>query len=111
MHGLKNVGTQADFDKKVKAAKEKRTKEATKKFVSDYATTLGSGKKAKSDAKLPAGVTYLPNSKMYQWKSGDKVYKAATFAELKQAIVNTGDTVLIAQFQKDVLDKMTTQVQ
>ena len=53
----------------------------------------------------------MQNSKMYQWKSGDKVYKAATFAELKQAIVNTGDTVLIAQFQKDVLDKMTTQVQ
>ncbi len=111
VHCLKGLGTQNDFDRKIKEAQNKRIADATKTFVGDFATSQGAGKKAKSNATLPAGVTYLPNSKQFQWKSGDKVFKGDSLANLKQAVVDTADTELIAKFQAEVLEKMKDKIQ
>ena len=64
---IKDKGTQADFDAKVKAKQNERTTKATADFYKDHATGKA-GKEVNGTPALPAGVTYLPNSKEFQWK-------------------------------------------
>lgn len=102
---LKDKGTQADFDAKVKAKQNERTKKATADFYKDHATGKA-GKEVNGTPALPAGVTYLPNSKEFQWKyDSTTVFKGKSYKELGDKILASKKTEVIAKWN-DILKEM-----
>ncbi|MCM1010773.1 MAG: hypothetical protein NC390_07865 [Fusobacterium sp.] len=102
---IKGKGTQADFDAKVTAKKTERETKARKDFYGAHAKTK-TGKSVKNEnAALPEGVTYLPNSKQFQWKCGDNVFKGETYTKLNDAILKCGKADVIANWN-EVLKKL-----
>ncbi len=83
---LKGKGTQADFDAKITAKKTERENKAKKDFYKAHAKT----RTVKDEkAALPAGLTYLPNSKQFQFKVGDVVLKAESYSKLEEKVFAT----------------------
>lgn len=94
---LKGKGTQADFDAKVKAKQKERTTKATADFYKDHATPTG--KEVNGTPALPAGVTYLPNSKEFQWKyDSSTVFKGKSYKELNEKILSSKNRQAIAKW-------------
>lgn len=102
---IKDKGTQADFDAKVKAKQKERTTKATADFYKDHATGKA-GKEVNGTPALPAGVTYLPNSKEFQWKyDSTTVFKGKSYKELGDKILASKKTEVIAKWN-DILKEM-----
>lgn len=101
---IKGKGTQADFDKKIEAKKKERTTKAKADFYKDHATKVG--KEVNGTPALPAGVTYLPNSKEFQWKyDSSTVFKASSYKALNDKILASKKTEVIAKWN-DILKTM-----
>lgn len=102
---IKGKGTQADFDAKVKAKQKERTTKATADFYKDHATGKA-GKEVNGTPALPAGVTYLPNSKEFQWKyDSTTIFKGKSYKELGDKILASKKTEVIAKWN-DILKEM-----
>lgn len=86
---IKGKGTQADFDAKVKAKQKERTTKATADFYKDHATA-NPGKEVNGTPVLPAAITYLPNSKEFQWKyDSTTIFKGKSYKELQDKVYAT----------------------
>ncbi len=97
---LKGKGTQADFDKKIKDKQDERITKATADFYKDHATTR-TGKEVNGTPALPAGVEYLPNSKMFQWKyDSTNVFKGKSYRALNDKILESKKTEVIAKWNE-----------
>lgn len=106
---LVNVGTQASFDAKIQAKQNERITKATADFYKDHATTR-SGKEVNGTPSLPDGVTYLPNSKEFQWKyDSSTVFKGKSYRELNSKILDSKKTEVIAKWN-EVLKTMDTKL-
>lgn len=102
---LKGKGTQADFDAKIKEKQKERTTKAAADFYKDHAVGKA-GKEVKGKPALPAGVTYLPNSKEFQWKyDSSTVFKGKSYKALNDNILASKKTEVIAKWN-EVLKKM-----
>lgn len=102
---IKGKGVQADFDAKVKAKQNERTTKATADFYKDHATGKA-GKEVNGTPALPAGITYLPNSKEFQWKyDSTTIFKGKSYKELGDKILASKKTEVIAKWN-DILKEM-----
>lgn len=102
---LKGKGTQSDFAAKIKDKQKERTTKATADFYKDHATSRP-GKEVNGTPAPPAGVTYLPNSKEFQWKyDSSTVFKGKSFKELGDKILASKKTEVIAKWN-DILKEM-----
>ena len=98
---LKGKGTQTDFDAKIKAKQDERITKATADFYKDHATPTG--KEVNGEPALPAGVTYLPNSKEFQWKyDSSTVFKGKSYKALNDKILASKNREAIAKWDEIV---------
>lgn len=99
-------GSQKHFDKKIEEKKTERKEKALKAFYGDHAKTKA-GKTVKDEkAALPDGLSYLPNSKKFQYKyDSEHIFKADSYSKLNDAILNSKDTKIIAAWN-EVLKKL-----
>ena len=97
---LKGKGTQSDFDAKIEAKQDERIKKATADFYKDHANA-NPGKEVNGTPALPAGVTYLPNSKMFQWEyDSSTVFKAKSYKELREKIWATKKEAIMTKWME-----------
>ena len=97
---LKGKGTQSDFDAKIEAKQDERITKATADFYKDHANA-NPGKEVNGTPALPAGVTYLPNSKMFQWEyDSSTVFKAKSYKELREKIWATKKEAIMTKWME-----------